>query len=504
MSKVLKAGLLFLVISAVVWLITIWRWQTSGLDVPARDIVLQLLVLPVMLSLIFGLALWRIQRLRQAPSAPDGVGAVVPGSAPQAGLVVGGPGEQEQGRAIVWLLDAAVNLRLGQQADQVLSNLASGNCRPGLDPVLQDVDGLPVFSARVDALDEALGYDDEFESSQVMARADGSRPPDAVHRALHLLEPVLEAVLDSVSQLVPETKHLPERHVRAGEAEPNGFAHLAGIELPPSPAATLAKAARRPTLTVRVVLPSTWAEVLDWAEAAGARAVRWQLGPLSSAEALWDEVDALIVQWWREPRPELLLLLALDSAIDEAQIEQRQAVGSLFTAQHQTGKVPGEGAASVLLASPSWPALDRLDAPALQLWRPVRACRDKSADAIGRVGSVALQAALTHALAYRSTQPELMTVISDGDHRASRTAELFEALQALVPGLDPIRQVLRLGEACGDLGVVGALAPLALAKVALSQSDDPEQVALATVLQSPRERVVLVLSQPAQPTAQAV
>jgi hypothetical protein len=67
-------------------------------------------------------------------------------------------------------------------------------------------------------------------------------------------------------------------------------------------------------------------------------------------------------------------------------------------------------------------------------------------------------------------------------------------LQTVLPGLDPMRQVHRLGEACGELGMARALAPLALACAALTQSEDPEQVALAALLQSPHERVVLALA----------
>src|SRR5690606_8142492 len=104
-----------------------------------------------------------------------------------------------------------------------------------------------------------------------------------------------------------------------------------------------------------------------------------------------------LAQWSRQARPELLLVLAVDSALDEASIERMQAVGELFTATHQTGRMPGEGAAGLLIASASWPGMgdvvnagDAGDAGVLpqrplRMWRPLRARRDKSADAAGRV-----------------------------------------------------------------------------------------------------------------------
>ena len=70
----------------------------------------------------------------------------------------------------------------------------------------------------------------------------------------------------------------------------------------------------------------------------------------------------------------------------------------------------------------------------------------------------------------------------------------------MAPELDPLQQVTRVGEACGDLGVARALVPTALACAALRASDQAQRVAVATHVQSPRERVVVALSpMPPQP-----
>ena len=212
------------------------------------------------------------------------------------------------------------------------------------------------------------------------------------------------------------------------------------------------------------------------------------------------EIDQTLLRWAREPRPELLLILAVDSAIDADRIDHLQSVGELFTAQHQTGRVPGEGAAALLLAHPQWPHLRAQMPEAMRLWRPVCGRRDKSADVAGRIGCTTLTAVLTEVL-QRSTPPhESLMVVSDADHRASRTGELFEALQGVAPELDPLQQVTRVGEACGDLGVARALVPTALACAALRASDQAQRVAVATHVQSPHERVVVALSpMPPQP-----
>lgn len=93
-------------------------------------------------------------------------------------------------------------------------------------------------------------------------------------------------------------------------------------------------------------------------------------------------------------------------------------------------------------------------------------------------------------------------MVSDADHRASRTGELYETLQDVLPDLDPVQQVTRVGEACGDLGVARALVPTALACAALRASEQAQRVAVATLVQSSHERVVVALSP--MPPLQAV
>jgi hypothetical protein len=105
MTKVLKAGGVWLLIAAVVWLITIWRWQTTALDVSAQDIVLQLFVLPVLLAGALLAALWGVRQLREQAAGPAsstprspgphlGVGhCPQPACGPSRGTGLGGPGD---------------------------------------------------------------------------------------------------------------------------------------------------------------------------------------------------------------------------------------------------------------------------------------------------------------------------------------------------------------------------------------------------------------------------
>ena len=513
MARILKALGLGLVIATIVWLVTLWQWHNAERDIGMSDIVVQLLVLPALLTLGLLAALWGVQRLR----AP----AVAHAAAPSSGEVSADDAlsaeAQAQRDASAWVLAEAVHLPVGADADIAWSTLQAGGARPDLDAHLQDLDGLPVFTARVPEIE----LDDWLLAHGELSHPDEGGLPPAVLRALALIETPLHQVLDALAGLRTDVTE-GETTSAFGEApaftdgEAFGKAHLSGVARPMALAQQASREAQRPRVTVRVLWPAHWQEadreaatawlqsqcgaLLDWAAAVNAHTPAWQLTPLAQAESLWAEIDQLLLRWAREPRPELLLILAVDSALDADRIDHLQAIGELFTAQHQTGRVPGEGAAALLLAHPQWPQLRQQRPEAMRLWRPVCSRRDKSADAAGRIGCSTLTAVLTEVL-QRSTPPhEGLMVVSDADHRASRTGELFEALQGVAPELDPLQQVTRVGEACGDLGMARALVPTALACAALRASDQAQRVAVATHVQSPHERVVVALSpMPPQP-----
>ena len=513
MARILKALGLGLVIATIVWLVTLWQWHNAERDIGMTDIVVQLLVLPALLTLGLLTALWGVQRLR-APATVPAASSSVGEDALDAALSAEA---QAQRDASAWVLAEAVHLPVGTDADTAWSTLQAGGVRPDLDAQLQDLDGLPVFTARVPEIE----LDDWLLAHGELTHPDEGGLPPAVLRALALIEAPLHRVLDTLDSLradMPEGEASPTSSAAQAftEGEAFGKAHLSGVARPMALAQQVSREAQRPKVTVRVLWPSHWQEgdreaatawlqsqcgaLLDWVATVQAHAPVWQVAPLAHAEGLWSEIDKHLLRWAREPRPEVLLILAVDSAIDADRIDHLQAIGELFTAQHQTGRVPGEGAAALLLAHPQWPHLSAQMPEAMRLWRPVCGRRDKSADAAGRIGCTTLSDVLTEVL-HRSTPPhEGLMVVSDADHRASRTGELFEALQGVAPELDPLQQVTRVGEACGDLGVARALVPTALACAALRASDQAQRVAVATHVQSPHERVVVALSpMPPQP-----
>jgi hypothetical protein len=538
-TRLVQLALLWLVVSAMVWLTTIWRWQGQGTDVGSADLVLQLVLLPLALAAVLATSIWLVGRTRREAAAP-----LTPPARPAASFsqaTDAAPPADVQEETLPWasavVLSEHVNLCMGPDPAQALAAAHTGAVRPGLDPELQDVDGMPVFAARHPELDAAAWA----------AQAPAAAPwlPEA-ERALALLAPVLQDALAALTdQAGPESPGWVAWQQRCGQAarvaasqvtsQAGQPTYLAGVARPEPPSAQLARKAQAPLLHIRLVLPPSWpagqreqavvwvkaqcGALLDWSEAMSARGVNWLVEPLVQNEDLWAEVDQTLVRWHREGRPELLLMLAADTAITPHVVERMQARGELFTAHHQVGRMPGEAAVALLLGTAHWlgqpvgapvphaadpdQAQDAAEASAVRLWRPLRSRRDKSADAHGRLGVQALAGALSQVQAQHRPQADALRVVADADHRASRTSELYEAVAAVSPEVDPMLAIARVGQACGDLGVAGALVPSALASAWLRAGDaaaapaaapDAQPLALAVLLQSSHERVVVPLA----------
>lgn len=503
MTRFLKILALWLIVGAMVWLFTLWHWQQAHRDVDLFDIVAYLFVLPTAIVLVWVLALWGIQRVRAKAGEPVGASAALAGGS-KANAVLANSDEALR-QAHAWVLDAAVHSRAGLDPMSTWSEVQAGSTRPDLDAHLQDLDGLPIFSARV----QELAVDEAFNDD-----AGDVVPSVAVSRALALLDgpgSQLAETWQAVMEVLSEQSSTSQAAHLLSDADATLPSYLSGVGH--RPASNVANLAQAVQWSVRVLMPASWsvadqdlvvcqlrarlAEVVEQAQAIGLSAPQWQVIPPATPEAWWGEFDQQLKQWTREARAEAMLILAVDSALDDDSVARWQAIGELFTAQHQTGRVPGEAAVGLLVVSDALHARladATLPQAPVRVSRPVHLQRDKSADAAGRVGAGTLTDAMTQALSIAGMAPsQALMVVADADHRASRTTELFEALQAVVPGLDPMQNVARAGEALGDVGVARSLLSAALGCAAVWASDG-EQVALATHVQSTHDRVVLALS----------
>ena len=117
--------------------------------------------------------------------------------------------------------------------------------------------------------------------------------------------------------------------------------------------------------------------------------------------------------------------------------------------------------------------------------------RDKPADAAGRISGQCLGDAITHALVAAGCPGSgVARVVSDLDHRGSRSGELYQALPTLLPELDAATEVWALGLANGASGVADALCTLAVAAVAARAETRP---VLAATVSHPRLRAAALV-----------
>ena len=71
MARILKVLGLGLVIATIVWLVTLWQWQQTEREIGMNDIVLQLIILPLLLTAGLLAALWVVERMRVPSAAPQ-------------------------------------------------------------------------------------------------------------------------------------------------------------------------------------------------------------------------------------------------------------------------------------------------------------------------------------------------------------------------------------------------------------------------------------------------
>lgn len=488
MSKAVKAAGLGLVIFVTVWVVTLWHWYRSQQPVTGEEVATQLVLLPLGLTVVAWLAWWGASRLRQWSVKPvEPVLSAASGSAAQGVSAVAAPAaESPLTLGLANILAESLVLPKGDDPESAWAAWRSAEVRPQLDPVLQDADGMPVFSSRMPDLSTLDWLDAHAEVADLAL-------PESLLRAMALIEAPLHRLLSALPD------HTGDEGARAGETgqarQVTGPVFLSGVGHAGAHEQASRRRAHAPQLDIQVWAPAEWSQehrtlflgwlrqqagaALDWALAAGSNEPRWSLEPLHAPEAGWDHLLARLTEMQADARPRLLMVLAAQSLVDEAGVAALQAKGELFTAQHQGGRVPGEGAAGLLLANPSMAR--RCDAEQQNPWLGVPAAtqRQRSADRAGRPGADAFTAAMQQALdpwvrwSERSGEPGGWWCLSDADHRPSRSSELFEAFQSLQPEGDVMQSVLRLGDAWGDLGVARALAPVALATSVVRQGLQP-------------------------------
>ncbi|HEX7382136.1 MAG TPA: hypothetical protein VF265_08275 [Nevskiaceae bacterium] len=421
--KLLSALALVSTIWAILWAFALLRWR-AGDRIPAgNELALQLLALPLAATGLVGLAYAGMRRLRTIPGAHEAA----------RGMPAARETQVPQAAEAAWLplLDAQVLMPAGDAPEDVLQAARQGQ-RPRLHTALRDALHRPVLAAGVKGLDP-----DDLAWPAPM-----SAWPAPRRRVFALVERLALRTLEANSAIL--------RSAAGRQAGPTPSA-VARIEwwLPKGWLGDDAPAC------------STW--LAEKLEASG-----WRRGevPIEVFEAdgelpAWRRLDALSRDALRSADALPRLVIAGASHVDQVQVSAWERAGALYAPSTPEGRVPGEGAASILVIPPG--TLDRISTP-VRLSRPFLKPRGRRVDAPQRLQSDVLMALAEEASTRDGrARGAPLALFSDTDIRSSRCAEALHFAAALQPDEDPMTSLYRVGVANGDCGMALCLAVIAAA-----------------------------------------
>lgn len=437
------------------WGGAIWFWRETNRMPATSELVLYLLVLPVLL-----LSTWWLGRKAWArATAPAAPGAAAGDTAQTTAADVAAHAPLPPGLAIA---ASAVRAPHGSTVAELRAALAGNSARPSLDDELYDDDGYPILSARMadagdDALREELGLwrrtrqleDPRFDVAQwrALAAASAITAELAAQACLHSDLSAWEQQQQERQQgrLAPDAAVAP--------APP--LLHLLPLwddEWKPRQRELAAQWLRH------VATEAGWPQAL-LAPDAGAEAPAERSGDAAAVLAglLKHCVDA--------SRPCLALVVAAGSHLSDAAINRLSNQNALYTTSRPQGRIPGEGAAGLLLADAATVnAIGSVTNGGAVLQSLQQGLRHTSADEVRRDTDSCLTDAVHLALqAAQVDGAAIALVAADTGHRTSRVTELMHVVTAAAPQLDPGADVISVGASCGSCGAVTWLTALAVA-----------------------------------------
>jgi hypothetical protein len=449
----IKKTLLAAAVFALCWGGAIAYWRSAEHAPATSDLMLALLAVPLGVLA----AVWLGRKLLPARPAAAPAAGTASAAQPAAAAPTAPP---------LAILAAALRAPHGDSPDELAAAIADNKARPDLDPELIDEDGFPVTSARSEAaLDEAL--------------------QEEVHAWL---------VLNGMAEL-----HFGAAQWRAltlGTAVVRDLANEAVTQWMPPEGAP-------PPLRLLPLLPPGW--TVEQRHAAGlwfrhtVAQFGWPADSLTRIDAPLDATPATILgQCAAGSGPGATqvatILIACASCIEQETVDRWSADGSLQTPARPQGRIPGEGAAGLLLSGLD-AARQSDGAVFAQLYPVVEARREVSADSARRADTKCMAELAQRAVQAAGRQlSDLACVAADTDHRTSRGLELMGLASSALPDLDTTADVLRAGVATGTCGPLPFMCALALARHAaltgnapalFVSNDDPFTCSMALVSPPP-------------------
>lgn len=185
-----------------------------------------------------------------------------------------------------------------------------------------------------------------------------------------------------------------------------------------------------------------------------------------------------------------VLLLAADSLLDPDELVLPLNQGQVFSGTLPDGFVPAEGAAGLMLVDSAFAASAHFTG-LCTLGPAHREQRASDRGVKGKVDSSTLTACITGAMTVAGTSAdEIGTVIGDTDHRFPRSAEVTQAMEQTLPGLDPLSDRINPMAFAGYFGAASDLIHMALAAEAVATT---EQAVLVVSVASARQTTATMI-----------
>lgn len=432
MGTVLKRALLVGLVFAMVWAGAIIYWRETDSNPDNATLLVFLLLVPLGIVLLLWLGRFLVGRLAAVPAltlATDAQTAPAQASAAPSALPP------------LVLVASALRVPHGQSAKELVDALVEHRARPALDPDLVDSDGFPIMSARV------AGADDPAHAAKMcvwLARQGWGtlRYDDEQWRAISLACSVTTALAQDL---------LRHRHLH-----------------PDGAPATL------PMLQLLMLWQAGWSveqrsAAAGWLRelvvSAGWPRERITLEPELAGDPSTSTPAALLARLARQREagvPLLAMVIACGSHISEASANNWAARNALQTPTQGQGRLPGEGAAALLLTDPVQAVL--LDHSALVMLHSVEGQRGEPIDSNKRTDVSVLRTLTDMVLANSATKAGAVAmIVADTGTRINRVMETMGLAQAVAPELDTADELLQVGAASGTCGAVPFLTVLALA-----------------------------------------
>jgi hypothetical protein len=419
----LKSGFLITLVFVASWGGAITYWRMTGSSPATGALFLYLFGFPVCLLLAFFIG----RKLLVRPTAAS-TSAALPAPAKAAATST-----QTLPLAIV-----AASLRLphGASPEELASAIADNKARPDLDKELVDDGGFPVMTARCsEAVDEELQEEiTDWLAVNGMADVHFS---DEQWRALTLASAV-------VTELAAQAASPISYRV-------NSQTRLQLIPILPAEWDVVHRRATGMWLKQELTRHGWSADrvvvTVDETGSAG------DVTPSAIFKRLTHDAAAANA-------PLLAMVVACASHIGDETIAQWAASGSLFTSSQPQGRIPGEGAAGLLITN----QVSLADAATIALLGGIEDTRrELSADETRRSDPTLLGELADRVLERSGMNASDMTMlIADTGQRSSRVLELMAHVSARFPQLEETDSVVRAGVASGTCDAVPFMTALAL------------------------------------------